>query len=44
MTDEHVINTMMIEEMRIEIKQTAGQAKVKMEFRVCFSDYREKKS
>ena len=28
MTDEHVINTMMIEEMRIEIKQTGGQAKV----------------
>ena len=31
MTDEHVINTMMIEEMSIEIKQTGEQAKVRME-------------
>ena len=37
MTDEHVINTMMIEEMRIEIEieQTGGQANEHSEPCVC---------
>jgi hypothetical protein len=43
MTDEHVINTMMIEEMSIDIKQTGGQAKVQMESCVCYK-YQDKRT
>ena len=43
MTDEHVINTLMIEEIKLEIKQTEGQAKVKMESCIWFR-YQDKRT
>jgi hypothetical protein len=43
MTDEHVINTLMIEEMRIEIEKIGEQAKVQMESCVSFR-YQDKRT